>query len=392
MTSSENGALLLFGDTERSAALRHEIPLTIIDALLFAERDGRRCILTSRLERDRIARVLPDAELLDFTELGLRELVENGMDRDVAEREVVCRALAQVGVDRAIVPADFPLALGDRLREAGVQLVVDDAAVRRRRRVKAGAELDGIRLAQRAAEAGMAAAAELLARAEPAPDGRLRLGGEELQTETVREAIRAACAAAGAPCPPDILVSTLWTAFGHDPGTGPLPAGLPITVDLWPRHESSGCWADMTRTFVVGPPRAEAAERIEREERLVRTALERAREAIRPGVTGRELHDIVCDLFEEAGYATQRTAPPGASEGFQFSLGHGVGLEVHEAPLLGRGGRDPLVAGDVVAIEPGLVTDGFGQIRFEDLVLVTDDGSETLTRYPYALAPDGVAR
>jgi hypothetical protein len=72
-------ALLLHGDTERSAALRHEIPISIIDSLLFAEVDGRRYVLTSQLESDRIRQLLPDAELLDYFELGYKDLVDKGM-------------------------------------------------------------------------------------------------------------------------------------------------------------------------------------------------------------------------------------------------------------------------------------------------------------------------
>ena len=92
---------------------------------------------------------------------------------------------------------------------------------------------------------------------------------------------------------------------------------------------------------------------------------------------------------EAAGYATQRTSKPDEVEGFQHSLGHGVGLEVHEAPSLGLAGHDPLVPGDVLAIEPGLWDKRVGGVTFEDLVLVTEDGCELLTRFPYDLAPAG---
>jgi Metallopeptidase family M24 len=82
-------------------------------------------------------------------------------------------------------------------------------------------------------------------------------------------------------------------------------------------------------------------------------------------------------------------APGGRSplhDGFFHSLGHGVGLDVHEAPLLGRGG-EPLVAGDVVTVEPGVYREGYGGVRLEDLFLVTDDGWERLTHHPMDLTP-----
>ena len=159
---------------------------------------------------------------------------------------------------------------------------------------------------------------------------------------------------------------------------------MPVTVDLWPCDEESGCWADMTRTFVVG----EVSDEVRELEGLVREALERPRAGVRPGVTGRELHDIACDVFEAAGHRTLRTGPgEDANAGFQFSLGHGVGLAVHEEPGLGPSGHEPLVAGDVIAMEPGLWFRHLGEVRLEDLLLVTETGGETLTSYPYDLTP-----
>ena len=379
-------ALLLFGDTERNAVLRHEIPVPVIDSLLLVVANGSRYVLTSVVDRDRIAEAIPDAEVLDFFDFGLLELMEDGMERREAVRETVVRVLAQIELDAAAVPSDFPLALAERLRAAGVRLSIDDDAFDVRRRAKTASELGGVRRAQRAAMAGMEAARGLLFSASSGAEGLLVLDGELLLAEDVRAAMRAACEAAGARCPAGVMVSSVCAGFGHDPGPGPLPACLPIVVDLWPQHEPSSCWGDMTRTFVVGEPRAEAAAELAKMEALVRSAFEETLATLRPGVTGRDLYLRVCERFEAAGYPTQRTKTPAdGHDGFQFALGHGVGLEVHEQPYLGLSGRGQLVVGDVVAIEPGLQRDGIGMVRFEDLLLVTESGAENLTDFPYDL-------
>jgi Xaa-Pro aminopeptidase len=375
--------ILLYGDTIRYPALRHEVPLEIMDPFLFVARDGRASVLTNSLEAERISKVLPDAELLVIDELGFYELLGDGMPRDEAELETATRAVGRWGIRDAVVPADLPVAFADRLRDAGIRIEVDARTVEGRRRVKSSAELAGIRRAQRAAEAGMAAA-ETLIRGADREDDRLIHDGEPLTAETVRSAIRAACAAAGAPAPADIMVVSALSGGGHDPGSGPLPADLPIVVDLWPRDEESGCWADMTRTFVAGEVTDEVAALAD----VVREALEAARSAARPGIGGRALYDIAAEIVESAGYPTQRTRAPGQrlTHGFYFGLGHGVGLEVHEPPSLGLASGEALVAGDVVAVEPGIEgLDEIGGVRFEDLLLITDDGCETLTHYAYDL-------
>lgn len=375
---------LIYGDSERSAALRHEVPIAIIDEFLFARIDDVPHVMVSVIERDRVAAALPEAKLYDLNDLGLPELRESGKPPHEVWVELASRAAAAMGVTEAAVDPEFPILIADRLRADGIELRPDPELFEARRRVKSAPELDGVRRAQRAAEAGMAAAERLLASASADGDS-LTAGGEPLTAERVRAAARDACASLGAPTPPDVIVASVWQGFGHEAGSGPLPADLPIQVDLWPRDEASGCWADMTRTFVVG----EIPDAVRAQEALVRDALEGVRAATRPGVTGRELHALTCEIFEAAGHRTQRTGPgEDPTEGFQFSLGHGVGLQVHEEPSLGQLGRAPLVAGDVLAVEPGLWERELGGVRFEDLLLVTEDGCETLTNYSYDLTPD----
>jgi Xaa-Pro aminopeptidase len=379
-------AILICGDTLRSPEMRHEVPLGIGDPFLYLETDGRRAVLTNVLEVDRIAQEAPELERLLGEQFGRDEMIAEGRPYPEIERELYLRAVRELGISAAVVPPDFPLGVADRLRAEGIALTSDDELFVERRRHKTDAELAGIRRAARAALAGMEECARVLREAEIDGDG-LRYDGEVLTSEALRARIREVCARLGAPAPDDIIVAPMrpGDAVGHEAGSGPLPAHAPICLDLWPQDEASGCWADMTRTWVRG----EISDAMVELHRLVLEAHEGALGATRPGVKGVEVYGAACDVFEAAGHPTQRTKKPGEAlqHGFYFGLGHGVGLEVHEAPMLGRAGQAPLIAGDVVAIEPGTVDPEHGGMRVEDLVLVTEDGYELLTERSYDLTP-----
>jgi Xaa-Pro aminopeptidase len=379
-------AILICGDTLRSPEMRHEVPLGIGDPFLYLEANGRRAVLTNVLEVDRIARQAPELERLLGEQFGRDELIAQGLSFEAIARELFVRAVREFGIAEAVVPPDFPLAVADRLRAEGIELAADDELFVERRRRKTDAELAGIRRAAHAAVAGVQECARVLREAEIDGDG-LRHEGEVLTSELLRTRIREVCARLGAPAPDDIIVAPMrpGDAVGHESGSGPLPAHAPICLDLWPQDEASGCWADMTRSWVRG----EVSDEVAGLHRLVLEAHERALAAVRAGVRGVDVYGAACDVFEAAGHPTQRTKKPGESlqHGFFFGLGHGVGLEVHEAPALGRTGQAPLIAGDVVAVEPGTVDPEHGGMRVEDLVLVTDDGYELLTERSYDLVP-----
>lgn len=378
--------VLIFGDTESCPELRHELPLAIVDPFLYIEAGGKRAALTNGIEEQRIAAAAPDVELLLPDALGRDELVAGGWSWQEIESELCLRAATALGVREARVPPAFPLALADRLRGAGISLTPDQNLFEERRRRKSAAELAGIRRAAAAAVTALGEASRMLAEATIS-DGLLFAGGEPLTAEAVRERIREVCRRAGCFAAADTMVRAVLPALGsaHDPGAGQLPAATPIEIDLWPRDELSGCWADMTRTFVRGTISDPLSELYA----LVLEAHRRACGATEPGVSGEALYGKACDVFEAAGHPTPRTKQAGVTlrEGFYFALGHGVGLQVHEPPLLGRGADEQLVAGDVVAIEPGTYVRGLGGARVEDLLVVGEDGYENLTAaFPYGLA------
>ena len=275
--------VLIVGDTLRSPELRHELPIAIGDPFLYAEHDGRRIVLTNVLEADRLAAAAPDVERLLGEELGRGELIAQGLPRHEVELEVLARAVERVGVRSALVPPGFPVAVADLLRARGVELDVDHEGFDLRRRRKTEAELAGIRRATEAGLASLAEAARVLREAHPR-DGVLEWEGEALTSERLRARLAELCARLGATLPPDVIVATMGPgdAIGHESGSGPLKPDTPICFDLWPQDDASGCWTDMTRTFVVG----EVSDAVGDLHRLVREAHERSLEQLRAGAVG----------------------------------------------------------------------------------------------------------
>jgi Xaa-Pro aminopeptidase len=375
--------VLIFADSVTSPEMRHEVPVLVPDPFLYVEKDGKRYTASTAFEVARLAEAGIEAHA--WEEFSYDELLEQGVPRvEATWLHINFNACREWGVQEAIVPRTFPTYVADHLRANGITLTPDPEFFSERRRVKNEAEIAGIRRAQSAAEAGMAAAKEILARAE-ASNGSVTVDGEPLTSEMLKGAIRRAFTEHGVSSEDFIVSHGAQTAIGHELGFGEIAANEPVVIDLWPKDPESACYADMTRTYVVGTPPDELVEY----HRLVKEALDRSLEATKPGTPGIDVYKLVCELFEENGQQTVLSKAPGEvlENGFFHGLGHGVGLEVHEAPNLGRGGTAELIPGDVVTLEPGLYRQGFGGCRLEDLVLVTEDGAENLTDFPYDLTP-----
>lgn len=375
--------VLIYADTFRSADMRHAIPLGVPDPILYAEAGGAKHVFTHSMEAPRL-RALGLFDVHVSEEFGIDELMGSGMNVREIRAELAEREVASLGITRATVPENFPVWLADRLRAAGVELDVDQDVFNDRRRSKTEAQLAGMRRAQRAAEAAMDTCRDMLRRSEISGD-QLLLDGEVLTVERVKAAMNQTFAEHDATSEEYIVAPGPQGAVGHDMGSGPIPPHTPLVVDIFPRDNASAVYTDMTRTFVVG----DVADDVREWHRLCKEALDRAIAETKPGVEGRALNDGTCEIFEAAGEMTPRTKKPGEplADGFFHSLGHGVGLEVHEAPGLGKLGDKKLVPGDCITIEPGLYRQGYGGVRLEDNVLVTETGAENLANYPYDLAP-----
>lgn len=371
--------VLIFGDTQRTPELRHEVPLGTLDPFVYAEVDGRRVVAIGSMEIPRIESLGAGLDVKPFEEFGSDELRRSGLDYHAVMNELTRRIVRDLGIARAAVPRGFPLGVADTLRADGIELKVDQKLFDDRRRVKSEHELPGIRRAQKASQAAMTAAVDLLRRSEP-DDGGRSVEGRALTCELLKEQIQTALVAHGALAEEIIASHGPQTAIGHEGGSGAIGRDDVVLIDVFPVDLESACFADMTRTFALG----RVADELRAWHGLCREALELAVAQVRAGVNGGDIHRQVCSLFAEHGHRTPVTKKEGEvlREGFTHALGHGVGLEAHEPPDLGTIGGE-LVAGDVIAIEPGLYRHGFGGVRLEDLVLVTEDGCEVLTEFPY---------
>jgi Xaa-Pro aminopeptidase len=374
-------AVLIAGDTVRVPELRHEVPLGIPDAFLYAELDGRRVVVISSMEAMRVEALGTGLEVIPTEEFGADEIRRSGIDVRAAAIEQAVRIVEGLGIECATVPRAFPLGIADAVRARGVELVVDQKLFDDRRRRKSEHELAGIRRAQKASEAGVATARAVLGAAERS-NGSLTIDGEPLTCELLKERIQTTLLAHGCLAEEMIVSHGPQTAIGHDMGSGAIAADDVLILDLFPIDLESACYADLTRTLVVG----DVPDEIPEWHALCREALELAVAEVRAGADGGEIHRLVSRFFADHGHPTQLTKAEGEvlRDGFYHGLGHGVGLEVHESPGLGMLGEE-LVAGDVLTIEPGLYRHGFGGVRVEDLVLVTEDGYERLTDCPYEL-------
>jgi len=339
---------------------------------------GETHLLVSALEYGRAKRTAAADSVERHADYDHRRNVEQ-YGSDEGKHRTLAGFLDAHGVDSVSVPADFPVGTADGLRAQGIDLEADtDGVVGTIRAKKLDVEIEHIRATQRANEAAMGRAEELLAAAD-AVGGTLHLDGEPLTAERVKREIEIELLENDCALDETIVACGADAADPHDRGSGPLSADEPIIVDIFPRSKETGYYADMTRTFCVGEP----DETIERWHELTHDAQRAALETIEAGVSGSEVHAAACDVYEDAGLPTLR-ADETTETGFIHTTGHGVGLDIHEMPRLSEEDVE-LEAGNVVTVEPGLYDPAVGGVRIEDLVVVTEDGHENLTSYPIDL-------
>ena len=363
-------ARLLFGNTDRVPDLTYATGLFVPDEFAwFRSPRGKTFILLGPLEIDRARRTANVDACLDLEE----EKKRLDLTRAPYAR-VLATILRQNGIRSAEVPATFPVGLFQELQRAGIRLHPVPEPFFPQRLKKRSLEIRHIAQALRAAEAGLHRAVEVLRAARIGPRQNLRWGGSVLTSERLRIEMEAACLRAGALAKDTIVAGGIQACDPHERGSGPLRAHQAIILDIFPRDPRTGYFGDITRTVVKGRP----SEALHHLHRTVAQGQKRILHHLRAGLNGEKAQHELRHWFRARGYPTEIRR--GRWTGFFHGVGHGLGLEIHEAP---RFSVPKLPAGAVITVEPGLYVPGIGGVRIEDVIHLTGRGHRRLTRFPH---------
>ena len=285
-------------------------------------------------------------------------LFKTGRTADMPKDHDLIKKIGQgiVGIEGDSMSVNQFSQLHEKLAEADIHLEALKNPVNNLRHVKTAREIDQIRQAAAITDWAMAQVNELFRPGMSEKEAAWEL--EKLMREHGADSLAF-----------DIIVASGPNAAlaHHRPGNRPLQTGDTIVIDMGAKF--NGYHSDMTRTFHLG---SNPSEKFWEIYNLVHTAQQNALNHIKAGLTGAEIDALARDVIIQAGYGEQ----------FGHGLGHGVGLDIHEGPRLGSTHKDPIPAGAIVSVEPGVYLPNWGGVRIEDLVLITETGFEFISHCP----------
>lgn len=288
--------------------------------------------------------------------------------------------LKEHGIKRVSVPGDFALIHAERLKEWGFEVEPCAGSLFPERAIKSEHEIRHLARSEALTRKSMREAEKCLAASSIGNDGILRHPetGKRMKSKHLRSVIETYLVAHGAMPAHTIVACGKEGADPHNVGHGFLRAHQPIIIDIFPRLLDCGYWGDMTRTYVKG----RASTEVKRLYRTVREGQRIGLDMVAASVHGADIHRAISSHFDSAGFTTG--IKRGRQTGFFHGTGHGVGLDIHEAPRISVR-DDVLQENQVVTVEPGLYYPALGGVRLEDLVVVRKDGCDNLTRHPCRL-------
>ena len=297
-------------------------------------------------------------------------------DKIKSDELLIRRISEKYGITKWNVPGDFPLEIADFLRNNGVT-VIPSGKFFPKRECKNAAEIRKLARAMSVTQDSMILAKEILQHASVRKNRTLIFEKRILTSEILRMEIEGFLKARGFTASRTITAHGMQCSQPHNAGSGPILAGETVVIDIFPRDDETGYWGDMTRTFVKGEPLPVVKRAFE----AVLAASQAAEKMIRANVPAADVHNKAKEIMAAAGFETGKNKE-GIPCGFIHGLGHGVGLEIHEAPRVSPANPGTLKKGQVISNEPGLYHPAWGGIRLEDVLVVTENGSRNFYSMP----------
>ena len=376
MRSESSTIRFLYAASDASADALYLSGVFVPDPFLAIINEKKGYAVVSQLEHSRVAKQskFDEVMLLETVRKKTAENLQISASK-VGAAELMVYFVQHFGAKKVEIPANFPAAYYAKLLEAGCHMHIVEGAFFPERSKKTDTEARMIKQGNAASAAGIRAA-EAVLRAATIEGDRIIYEGEALSSDRLRNIIDQACLKRGATASHTIAAGGRQACDPHEAGRGLLRPNELIIVDVFPRIQKTGYHGDMTRTFLKG--RATPAQRAL--VKAVQVSQRAAMEMVRAGVKGGAVHAAAESVFENLGFVSERRNE--GFVGFVHSTGHGLGLEVHEAPSVSKG-APTLKVGQVITIEPGLYYPEIGACRIEDVVRVTKDGYEKLSNLHY---------
>jgi Xaa-Pro aminopeptidase len=367
--------LLMYGASERNADMLYATGVLSPDPFIYLRLRGRCFLLAPDLEVSRLRRLKGRCRILPLG--AFRAAARDGHTFDSYDfvARVIRALLREQKIKKLVAPMDFPYGLARQLRRLKVKLKVADGPLFPDRATKTSEEIKKISAALLMAEVGLAEGVQVLKNSKVGRHGRLTYHHSPLTAEKLRAIMNTAIYQAGGVPGHTIVAGGAQACDPHEPGHGVLRAGEPIVLDVFPRSQKTGYFGDITRTVVKG----RASEAVRRLHDTVCRAQQVAFSLLRHGRLAREVHLAVQNFFQTEGYVTRCQSR--RKEGFFHGTGHGVGLELHESPLVAARSTDVLQQRQVICVEPGLYYPELGGVRMEDVVVVGRRSVQNLTQF-----------
>lgn len=367
---------IIYDSTERDADLLYATGFSAPDAFLYFEKNGKKFIALNSLEYDRGKKEARVDQVINQTEFSAS--LRKKHSKPLSSYQWILSLLQKHQIKSAEVSSQFPLGLADFLRKGGIQLQAAETCLFPQRAIKTSLEVKHICHSLKATAELLKASIEMIRSSKPGKNHVLYLHGSPLTSERVQALIRMEASKRGFKADDPIVAGGVQGCDPHERGHGKLYANQLIILDIFPRDLNTGYWGDMTRTVVKG----KASEAQRKLFSVVKEGQKLALSKIKNGINGRTVHEAIQDLFKKNGYETSNQS--GRYEGFFHGTGHGLGLEIHEAPRVSQA-ENKLKTGHVVTVEPGLYYTQIGGVRIEDVALVKPQGCQVLSNFPVPL-------